>query len=664
MKSSTFLSEEKLLGKVAYAAAFCFVLPAFLLLWAIQLDRLLPFLPSVAGYTVEGITALALGLFLITKGMLGLWKDGKGLPMNAFPPPELVSTGVYRWVPHPIYIGSVLTMTGVFLLLQTASGIWVITPCLILGILALLYGYEIPDLKKRFGINYRASELSFPAASAIPPTLGQRLACYAYVLLPWVAVYLYLAALFPVSAMLDTYMAFEHTLTVQPWAVTFYLLAYVWVALAPFAAKSQASLRCFMLCGLLGMFVGFVCFIVFPFKATPRLFDPADPFNLNLLEWLLVAQRNSDTPACAFPSFHVFWAFAGMIVWKDRIPSLLAWAIAILISLSCILTGMHSVIDVIAGALLYILALNYDRLYNKTLQVTQYIANDWKEWRIGNFRIINHGFYVGLASFCGILLAAFLYPQVSSWWLFVVAACSMVGACIWGQALEASSALMRPFGYYGSIFGSAFALIAILFLYGADSFWLTSAALATIAPLVQAIGRLRCLVQGCCHGKTSSVYHGICVHTPLSRVVRIAGLANTPIYPTQLYSIAGNILLLALTIGLTLYGAPASLIVGLYLFVSACLRFIEEHYRGEPQTPVYAKLAIYQWLAFAALLCGALLTMLPSPSVMAGVSFISFTTIWSAILPALLPALLIGLIAWFAMGMDWPESNRPLSRLT
>lgn len=660
MKSSISL-DKTLLGKIAYALAFCAVLPAFLLIWAVGLDQHLS-LPSVAGHTAQGIAALAVGLVLVFMGMRGLWKDGKGLPMNAFPPTQLVSSGIYRWVPHPIYVGSVLTMIGLFLLFALRSGIWVITPCLIAGILALLYGYEIPDLKKRFGAHYRASALTLPAMVVAAPTIGQRLAGYVYVLLPWMVIYLFLAELLPVSVMHDTYMAFERSLAVQPWAVIIYILAYAWVGLAPLVAKKQASLRRFMLCGILGMVIGFACFIVLPFKATPRLFESVDVYNLNLLEWLLFSQRHMDTPACAFPSFHVFWAFAGMLVWKDRIPYAMALLIAVLISISCILTGMHSVVDVIAGALLYVVAVNYAWLYRTTLQLTEHIANNWKEWRIGCFRIINHGFYAGLASFFGIILAAILYPQVSSWWVFGVGAASMVGACLWGQKLEASSVLMRPFGYYGSVLGSAAGLLAILLFDGADSFWLTSAALATIAPLVQAVGRLRCLIQGCCHGKSSSAYHGICVHSSLSRVVRIAKLVNTPIYPTQLYSIAGNVLLLALTVSLTLYSAPATLIIGLYLIISACLRFVEEHYRGEPQTPVYAKLALYQWLAFSALLAGALLTMLPSPAAsgMVQIANLSFASLGSAFLPALL----LGAIGWFAMGMDWPESDIPLSRLT
>ena len=50
---------------------------------------------------------LAMGVALMGFGMLALWRDGGGLPMNAFPPPRLVTGSIYALVPHPIYVGFV-----------------------------------------------------------------------------------------------------------------------------------------------------------------------------------------------------------------------------------------------------------------------------------------------------------------------------------------------------------------------------------------------------------------------------------------------------------------------------------------------------------------------------------------------------------------------------
>ena len=82
---------------------------------------------------------------------LALWRRGGGLPMNAFPPPRFVSGGIYALVPHPIYGGFVLACAGVAVYTGSASGLWLVTPTVALGCAALVLGYELPDLRRRFG---------------------------------------------------------------------------------------------------------------------------------------------------------------------------------------------------------------------------------------------------------------------------------------------------------------------------------------------------------------------------------------------------------------------------------------------------------------------------------------------------------------------------------
>jgi hypothetical protein len=101
-------------------------------------------------------------------------------------------------------------------------------------------------------------------------------------------------------------------------------------------------------------------------------------------------------------------------------------------------------------------------------------------------------------------------------------------------------------------------------------------------------------------------------------------------------------------------GAPLTLIVGAYLLLNGLSRFVEESFRGEPQTPRAAGLAIYQWNAVASVLAGAVITALPGepapPPQAPGTS-------------GLLVAAGFGLLCWAAMGLDWPESQRRFSRL-
>jgi prolipoprotein diacylglyceryltransferase len=100
--------------------------------------------------------------------------------------------------------------------------------------------------------------------------------------------------------------------------------------------------------------------------------------------------------------------------------------------------------------------------------------------------------------------------------------------------------------------------------------------------------------------------------------------------------------------------APLHLIGGLYLILNGLGRFVEEAWRGEPQTPVFARLRLYQWAAITSVLAGVLVTALGASEPAPAAHFD-----WIAPLPAAAFGLLVGC----AMGVDFPESNRRFSRL-
>ena len=171
---------------------------------------------------------------------------------------------------------------------------------------------------------------------------------------------------------------------------------------------------------------------------------------------------------------------------------------------------------------------------------------------------------------------------------------------------------------------------------------------------MQAIGRLRCLVNGCCHGRPAADVVGIRISHPRSRVAFLADLADVPIHATQLYSILGNVVLGLLLMRLWISGCPLSLVCGIYAIGNGVSRFIEEGYRGEPQTPNILGLRLYQWLALSTVVIGAIITILSSPPPPPlRLSLIDVTL-----------ALAVACFASGALGVDFPESNRPLARLT
>lgn len=452
-------------AKILYGLLFAVLLPLLLVLFSTRVEIPL----TIARFPLAGGVLSGLGLIVMLWGMLDIWKRGKGLPMNAFPPERLVTAGIYAWVPHPIYAGFVLVCLGLSLFYGSATGVFLTTPLVALSTASLVLGYERPYLLKTFG--------------GLPrPVLG--------------------------------------------------------------------------VASLLG-----------PIVRALRL----------------------------------------------------------------------------AGA------------WDRVLGWTERLANSWNATRIGSARVINHAVFAGLAGGVGAFIVVLVAGKQHLAAVSLLMLAGVLGAAVVGQLMVGSSTgLSRPFGYFGGLLGITIAGLLLLAFY--PSTLLVLAAFAFAGPWTQAIGRLRCIVQGCCHGAPSVAGDsGIVVDNEHSRVV-LAGLKGTRIYPTQLYSILGNIVIAAVLLWLWTTGAALTLVGGLYLVLAGLVRFIEEGYRGEPLTKIIAGLHIYQWFAVGMVIAGLLVMTLDSP----GAPPVTV----SAWLPALGMGLVFFVVCGFAMGVDFPESQRRFSRLS
>jgi len=452
-------------SRVLYGVLFVLALPAFLVLFSMHVA----IGATILRFPLAGNAVAGLGLIVMLWGMWDIWRRGKGLPMNAFPPERLVTGGIYAWVPHPIYVGFVLACLGVSLHFGSATGVFLTTPLVALCAVALVLGYERPYLLRTFGQLPR-------------PKLG--------------------------------------------------------------------------IANLLG------------------------------------------------PVAH---------------------------------------------------AVRLDRLWRAILRGTERLANSWKATRVGSARIINHAVFAGLAGGVGafIVVLAAGKAQIGAVSLLMLA--GVIGAALVGQLMVGSSkGLSRPFGYFGGLLGIAIVGLALLPFY--PPMLLVLAAFAFAGPWTQAIGRLRCIVQGCCHGAPSVAGDpGIVVKSEHSRVA-LAGLKGTSIYPTQLYSIIGNLVVAAVLVWLWTAGASLTLVGGLYLVLAGLVRFVEEGYRGEPLTKVVAGLHSYQWFAIGMVIAGLFVMTVDSPA--------APPLSASALLPALGIGLVFFVVCGFAMGVDFPESQRRFSRLS
>lgn len=634
------------LPQIMYGAVFVVLLPTALVVWAHETSVIvnLPVLHSVAA----GPGLVVLGVTVMLSGMFALWQYGGGLPMNAFPPPRFVEKGAYGLVPHPIYGGFVLACAGVAIWAGSASGFWLVMPSVALCCAALVLGHELPDLRKRFAAPVHSCWL--PMDDNGKPTLVERLRVYLVVLMPWLVIYELLGALGRPANWYSTYLPSELRWPIIRQAEVVYFSTYAVVVLVPLLANRRAGLRQFALYGLRAMAVNFPLYLLLPIFVPPR---PCDSSGW-LGKWM-TWERGAYAGCAAFPSFHVVWAFIAASALGGRRRSIqgMWWTWAVLVAASCIATGMHSIADVLAGVVVYWIVVRMGRIWKAILYWAEIAANSWTEWRIGPVRIINHGGYNAAAVLVGMTMIDMLLGPGFGFVTVSIFVCSIVCAVLWAQSIEGSPALLRPMGFYGGLLGAIIGAVPAVF-FGVN-IWTVLAACAIAGPWIQALGRLRCLVQGCCHGRPVEHGSGIRYVHPRSRVCRLAYLDGVAIHPTQVYSILWNILVGLVLLRLLAVPVSSTMICGVYLILSSAGRFVEEAYRGEPQTKTIYGMHIYQWIATVGLLSGVVMTAVQTNAATPLATFH-----WSA----LAVGTACGVMAWFVSGVDLPESSRRFARLT
>ena len=616
-------------GKVLYSVTFVVLVPAALIEWAAATARVVH-LPAIRSLPL-GASLVLTGALLALLGMRDLWVYGGGLPMNAFPPPRYVTSGVYRILPHPIYTGFSLLCMGVSMLVGSPSGLWFVSPLVMLGCAALVVGYEHHDLRNRFG---PIEGGVLPGKQSSPPTLVERLSCCLVVVLPWVI--FCMAA--EVLSMPDRSLVQLDLIVLAPFL------------LAPFFASTRIQLRSFAVRAWVAVLIAFALFLALPTIIPSRFFAAH--------VWIARERFEHSAPLYSpmtfLPSPGIICAFLAAELFGERWHGArwLFRGLAMVLAVGLVLTGRTSVLCALTAGSTIIVALHIERAWLAMRSCTERLANSWQEWKSGPVRLINHGFYAGTGGFLALWLATCLVGPEHLAAILVAAFCAVVGAALWAQYVEGSPQLLRPYGFYGGLLGGTLGAVAGPLFH--TSVWLVLAAFSVGGPFAQALGRCRCLVQGCCHGAPASSFVGIRYVHPRSRVCRFTPWTNHPLHPTPLYSILWNGLMGLLLVRLWALHAALSLIIGLYFILAGIGRFAEEAWRGEPQTQVVAGLRLYQWAAIASVILGAVFSIIasdmPAPT---------FQFSWNA----LLPTAAFGLFVSFAMGLDFPDSNRRFSRL-
>jgi len=623
------------------------VLPIGLILWAARLDRLVS-LPAY-GSPLSGGVLLAAGAALMAAATAALWVHGRGLPMSPYPPAAFVSQWVYRYLTHPLYAGAVMMAVGLALAWRSPAGLWIVSPALAAAAVAWVLGYERDATRARFGAAVKRPLLQLPPPTGAAPTAWDRWSVYALVFLPWGVLYEAVELLGVPPGAIVAWRAWDRALPVLPWTEVAYFLVYPFVLATPFVAATRADVRWFMTRGWVATAAIIPLYLLLPIIA------PAKPvIGDSALEILMRWERAYDAPVTAFPAFHVVWALLAARVYARAWPRLspLWWLMAAAVSVSCVTVGMHAAIDVAGGVAAWLLIVNIERAWEWVRAGGERLANSWREADFGAVRCLNHGVYAAIGAWVGLTAAVAFGGAEYLWAILGVTTAGIAGAALWAQLIEGSRQLLRPYGYFGGVAGAA-AVALLAKALGLDA-WRLSAALAIGAALAQAIGRGRCLVQGCCHGSESPGWLGLTYRHPRSRVVRLSALGGRPLHPTQIYSAGWMLVVAAVLIRLWTVGAGLQFIVGSYFLLTGLGRFVEEHYRGEPQTPTWRGLRVYQWLSILFVIAGALITAtgwapasgfeLPSASAVAAITAFS-------------------VLVYGAYGVDFPRMSVRLSRL-
>jgi protein-S-isoprenylcysteine O-methyltransferase Ste14 len=639
---------KEISGKILYGLLFAAIIPVILILWA-KYTRQIVKLP-LPNNILFGYIPLISGAIFVCSGIWDLWRYGNGLPMNAFPPEKFVKNGIYAFTRHPIYSGAALICFGLSAVTRSVSGFWLVSPAFTLLMVAYVMGFENAKTQSVFGTQDYKPFLSLPSASETLPSAIDRISSYFLVFVPWLIIYKAFVFFGAPGDAIATNLPFEQHLPVWEFSTIFYSFAFLFFLSVPLVIKTRKQLRCFITDIWFTIIIVGIFYLLFPMIVKQRDFIPH-----SFLGRLVLFERSIDGKSCALPSCHVIWAFVVALYFSRSFVRFkwIWYGLAIFISVSCITTSTHSLLDVAAGFCTFLIIIYRIQIWNFIRLQAEHLSNSWREWRIGPVRIINHGFYGGAAGFAGALLAGFFLGSQYALVSFLILIFVIIGAGLWAQIIEGSPKLLRPYGYYGGLTGGIIACALAHFIYSID-FFILLASFAMAAPWIQVAGRLRCLVQGCCHGKPSDENTGIRFLHPDSRVNKISGLSGVPLHPTQLYSIGTNIVTGLVLIRLFNIGISSSFIVGIYLILNGTGRFVEESYRGEVQTPYWAGMKIYQWAAILSILFGILFTAIPNRAVL----------VFHPNLLSLILAIVMGILVTFASGVDFPDSNRRFARLT
>jgi len=147
--------------------------------------------------------------------------------------------------------------------------------------------------------------------------------------------------------------------------------------------------------------------------------------------------------------------------------------------------------------------------------------------------------------------------------------------------------LVRAGGiFYGGLIAAIGTALVLVPRYGLPM-WTTADVIAPGIAFGHVIGRVGCLLAGCCYGRPTSVPWAVTFTDPVA-AANVGTPLDVPLHPTQLYEAGVELLILGVLLTTERRGRPfPGRTFWLYVLLYGVSRFVVEFYRGDERGMLY-----------------------------------------------------------------------------
>jgi phosphatidylglycerol:prolipoprotein diacylglycerol transferase len=223
-------------------------------------------------------------------------------------------------------------------------------------------------------------------------------------------------------------------------------------------------------------------------------------------------------------------------------------------------------------------------------------------FEIGSWPVYSYGVLLALAYLAGLQLAVMRArrwglnaTKVMDFGIYLIIA-ALVGAKLMLVAVDFDYfrqqprellSLVRAGGvFYGGLLGALAVGLWLVRRYGLPV-WTTADLFAPGIALGHVIGRLGCLLAGCCYGQPTEAAWGITFTHPVA-AANVGTPLGLPLHPTQVYDAGAELLILVVLLVMERRGRGfPGRTFWLYMLLYAISRYVVEIYRGDPRGMVW-----------------------------------------------------------------------------